>query len=265
MIRIKNLIIKTFFFITIMGCSVVKNTLPNEFFFRNKDSYDEGYIMMLQTLSRKYYEDAIQGLNVLNITCLPVLANYYQQLELDLIYAYYKSNQFNQAEKRIITFMQSYPKHPNIDYVLYLKGVINMIKSQPIKDTECDQNPNKIAYESFNQLILNHPNSFYAKDAYKRLIFIKNYLARHEYAIVRFYYDQKNYISVINRVEQMLRDYSDTQATRDALFFMKDSCKRLNLNTKLKEIDQIIEINHLIRPIRRPIKEYLYQFKLKAM
>lgn len=48
---------------------------------------------------------------------------YSQQVQLDLIYAYYKSAELPMAISAIDRFMRLNPTHPNIDYVLYMRGL----------------------------------------------------------------------------------------------------------------------------------------------
>ncbi|MCE1713874.1 outer membrane protein assembly factor BamD, partial [Enterobacter hormaechei] len=50
---------------------------------------------------------------------------YSQQVQLDLIYAYYKSAEYPLALASIDRFMRLNPTHPNVDYVLYMRGLIS--------------------------------------------------------------------------------------------------------------------------------------------
>lgn len=66
------------------------------------------------------------------ITQLEALDNRYpfgpysQQVQLDLIYAYYKNADLPLAQAAIDRFMRLNPTHPNIDYVIYMRGLTNM-------------------------------------------------------------------------------------------------------------------------------------------
>jgi outer membrane protein assembly factor BamD len=51
---------------------------------------------------------------------------YSQQVQLDLIYAYYKNADLPLAQAAIDRFMRLNPTHPNIDYVMYMRGLTNM-------------------------------------------------------------------------------------------------------------------------------------------
>lgn len=66
------------------------------------------------------------------ITQLEALDNRYpfgpysQQVQLDLIYAYYKAADLPMAQASIDRFMRLNPTHPNIDYVMYMRGLTDM-------------------------------------------------------------------------------------------------------------------------------------------
>lgn len=92
-----------------------------------------------------------------------------------------------------------------------------------------------MAFKDFSQLVRYYPDSLYVADATKRLVFLKNRLAKYELSVAKFYTKRGAYVAVINRVEQMMRDYPDTQATRDALVYMENAYKELGLTQKRKK------------------------------
>ena len=47
-------------------------------------------------------------------------------MQLDLIYAYYKNADLPLAQAAIDRFIRLNPTHPNIDYVMYMRGLTNM-------------------------------------------------------------------------------------------------------------------------------------------
>ncbi len=73
------------------------------------------------------------------------------------------------------------------------------------------------AFNDFSKLVRGYPQSQYSSDAYKRMVFLKDRLAKYELSVVDYYTDRGAWVAVVNRVEGMLRDFPDTQATRDAL------------------------------------------------
>lgn len=208
-------------------------------------SYKTAYKKLL----RNHYTSAIQDL--LYLQNLYLFEPCPQQIHLDLIYAYYKSNDLKSANKSIDYFLQLYPNHKYLDYVLYMHGIVNMnldrnnyypLLTKYFNNFWFNHNPiyANIAFHSFLKLIQNYPNSQYVFDAYNRLIFLKNRIAYHKLAIIQFY-DKKNaYISVIIRSEEMLRYFPDTHATYQALYYMKRAYQNIHLIDQANIINEII-------------------------
>lgn len=208
------------------------------------------YKSIQNKLRNNNYKEAIQDL--IHLKNLYLFDPYPQQIHLYLIYAYYKSNDLKSSNETIQNFLRLYPNYKHLDYVLYMHGLVNMtldnnnitlIKYLNINRT--DRNPiyANIAFRSFITLLNNYPNSAYAGDAYKRLIFLKNRIAEYELSIIKFYNKKHAYISVIARSEKMLRCFPDTQATRKALFYMHKAYQNTHLYEQAEKIMKIITIN----------------------
>ncbi len=67
------------------------------------------------------------------------------------------------------------------------------------------------AFNDFSKLVRGYPNSQYATDAYKRMVFLKDRPAKYELSVVDYYTDRGAWVAVVNRVDGMLRSYPDTQ------------------------------------------------------
>ncbi|AYD43101.1 outer membrane protein assembly factor BamD [Yersinia rochesterensis] len=241
MTRMKYLVAAATLSLVLTGCSSNKDVVPD-----NPPS--ELYATAQQKLQDGNFKGAITQLEALD-NRYP-FGPYSQQVQLDLIYAYYKSADLPLAQASIDRFMRLNPTHPNIDYVLYMRGLTDMALDDSalqgffgIDRSDRDPQHAKAAFSDFNQLIQSYPNSQYATDAQKRLIFLKNRLAKHELAVAQYYTKRGAYVAVVNRVEQMLRDYPDTQATRDALPLMENAYKQLQLNAEADKVAKIIAAN----------------------
>lgn len=242
MTRMKYLVAAATLSLVLTGCSSNKDVVPPD----NPPS--ELYATAQQKLQDGNFKGAITQLEALD-NRYP-FGPYSQQVQLDLIYAYYKSADLPLAQASIDRFMRLNPTHPNIDYVLYMRGLTDMALDDSalqgffgIDRSDRDPQHAKAAFRDFNQLIQSYPNSQYATDAQKRLMFLKDRLAKHELAVAQYYTKRGAYVAVVNRVEQMLRDYPDTQATRDALPLMENAYKQLQLNAQADKVAKIIAAN----------------------
>ncbi len=225
----------------ISGCSSKKNLVPD-----NPPS--ELYAIAQQKLQHGNFQNAITQLEALD-SRYP-FGPYSQQVQLDLIYAYYKSDHLPLAQASIDRFIRLNPTHPDIDYVLYMHGLINMSMDDNtlqnffgIDRSDRDPQYARAAFNNFNKVIKEHPESQFVMDSIKRLVFLKNRLANHELAIAKYYTKREAYVAVVNRVEKMLKNYPDTQATRNALVLMENAYQQLGLSNQANKVTELIAIN----------------------
>ncbi|WP_392565647.1 outer membrane protein assembly factor BamD [Utexia brackfieldae] len=175
---------------------------------------------------------------------------YSQQVQLNLIYSYYKSSDLSLAVASIDRFLKLNPTHPNIDWVIYMRGLSNMILDDNqiqgwfgVDRSDRDQDYAVAAFKDFSYLITNFPNSSYGYDAQKRLLFLKNRLSKYQYKVAEYYTKRGAYAAVINRVDNMLKLYPDTQATRNALPLMEKAYRKLGLINEANNVQKIIAAN----------------------
>lgn len=206
------------------------------------------YAVSQQKLQDGNYRAAITQLEALD-NRYP-FGPYAQQVQLDLIYAYYKSAELPMAIAAIDRFMRLNPTHPNIDYVLYMRGLTAMALDDSalqgffgIDRSDRDPQHARVAFRDFNQLVRYYPNSLYANDASKRLVYLKDRLAKFDLAVVEFYNKRGAYVAVVNRTQQMLRDYPDTDATRQALKYMKIAYNQMGLDQEADKVTNLIAAN----------------------
>jgi outer membrane protein assembly factor BamD len=175
---------------------------------------------------------------------------YSQQVQLDLIYAYYKTADYPMAIASIDRFLKLNPTHPHIDWVIYMRGITNMAQNDNIIQSwfnvdRSDRDPEFAitAFKDFTYLISSFPDSSYAPDAKKRLIYLKNRIARYELKVAQYYTNRGAYVAVINRVTQMLALFPDTDSTKSALLLMRNAYDKLGLDDETHKVDQLIQAN----------------------
>ena len=241
MTRMKYLVAAATLSLALAGCSSSKDQVPDS-------PPSELYATAQQKLQDGNFKGAITQLEALD-NRYP-FGPYAQQVQLDLIYAYYKNADLPMAQAAIDRFMRLNPTHPNIDYVLYMKGLTDMALDDSalqgffgIDRSDRDPEHARAAFRDFSQLLRNWPNSQYATDARKRLVYLKDRLAKYELSVAQFYTKREAYVAVINRVEQMLKDYPDTQATRTALPLMENAYRKLQLNAQADKVAKLIAAN----------------------
>ncbi|PKF55878.1 outer membrane protein assembly factor BamD [Alteromonadales bacterium alter-6D02] len=172
------------------------------------------------------------------------------QVQLDLIYAYYRAGNNDQALASIDRFLRLNPTHPDIDYVYYMRGLSNMQSDQNmfhemLEIDRSDRDPQFAtqAFNDFKQLLISKPNSLYAADAKQRMTALKNRLAKHHLAIANYYFERKIYVAAINRSKQILESFTDTGSTKNALEIMKASYIALKQDDLATKTDLILKQN----------------------
>ncbi|MDN4503741.1 outer membrane protein assembly factor BamD [Alteromonadaceae bacterium BrNp21-10] len=172
------------------------------------------------------------------------------QVQLDLIYAYYKSGKADQAMATIDRFVRLNPNHSDVDYAFYMRGLVNLDSNKNlfqeavgINRSDRDPTPARKAFEDFRTLIEKFPESKYADDAKQRMVYIKSQLADHELSIARYYMSRQAYVAAANRGQYVLEYFSDTPQLQEALELMVECYDQLEL-PKLKEnVLQTLKLN----------------------
>ena len=100
----------------------------------NKGTIDKDAQITQDWSVEKLYAEAQDELNSNNYTRAVKLyeilesrfpnGRYAQQSQLDTAYAYYKDDEPEKALAAIARFQRHHPQHPNMDYALYLKGLV---------------------------------------------------------------------------------------------------------------------------------------------
>nr|WED69425.1 outer membrane protein assembly factor BamD [Pectobacterium colocasium] len=242
MTRMKYLVAAATLSLALAGCSsnskdAVPDSPPSEIYANAQQKLQDGNfkaaITQLEALDNRY-----------------PFGPYSQQVQLDLIYAYYKSAELPLAQASIDRFLRLNPTHPNVDYVLYMRGLTDMALDDSalqgffgVNRSDRDPQYARTAFRDFSKLIQGYPNSQYATDANKRLVYLKERLAKYELSVAQYYTKRGAYVAVVNRVEQMLRDYPDTQATKTALPLMENAYRELQLAAQADKVAKVIAAN----------------------
>lgn len=242
MTRMKYLVAAVTLSLALAGCSGTKEEVPDS-------PLSDIYATAQQKLLDSNWRAAITQLEALD-NRYP-FGPYSQQVQLDLIYAYYKNADLPLAQAAIDRFMRLNPTHPNIDYVIYMRGLTNMALDDSalqgffgIDRSDRDPLRAREAFNDFSRLVRGYPNSQYATDAGKSLVYLKDRLAKYELSVAQYYTMRGAWVAVVNRVQDMLRNYPDTQATREGLKLMENAYKQLKLNGQADKVSKIIAANN---------------------
>ena len=172
------------------------------------------------------------------------------QLQLELMYAYYKADAPEQAIDAADTFIRENPIHPRVDYALYIKALAHFddsagflervfrkeITNRPPRDAE-------LAFSYFNRLVERYPASPYAADAEQRMVWLRNRLAAYENSVARYYVRQGAYVAALNRAKSSLEQYNGSNAGAESLELMIRAYEGLGMNDLAADTRRVLNEN----------------------
>lgn len=173
-----------------------------------------------------------------------------RQIQLELMYAYYKSGQMEQAVETADTFMRENPIHPRIDYALYIKGLAYFEPKPGVlerwfrKDTSLRPPKDiELAYSSLRRLVERFPASEYAPDAEKRMIAIKNRLAAYENHVADYYLRRGAYVAALNRAKNALESFNGADGNARSLQIMAAAYDNLGMTELADDTRRVLAQN----------------------
>jgi outer membrane protein assembly factor BamD len=196
--------------------------------------------------AEKAYEDAQEAMNSMNyrraIQLFQAIQSYYpfsdtsKQIQLDLMYAFYKSNKREEAIDAADQFLRENPTHPRVDYAIYIKALANFDQDpgalEKLFNKGIESRPPIRAKESFSlfkRLVEQYPASEYAEDSRQRMVFLKNRLAGYENLVARFYLDNGAYVAAANRARNALEEYNGADNLQESLEILVAAYEKLGM------------------------------------
>jgi len=243
--KILRLITTSFFIaIFIAGCSSKKSSKPKVADKPPVELYQDAAL----ALESANFEKASEVLEALD-SRYP-FGPHSDQVQLELIYAYYKRGEMALALANIDKFIRLNPTHKDLDYVYYMRGLTNLTVDDQffqnlfgIDRFNRDQSYSQRAFKDFNQVLKYYPNSEFAKDARQRMIYIKDRVARYEISIAEWYIKREAYIAAINRSKIVLNNYPDTNSVSAALEIMIQAYDELGLEQPKQNALAVLKLN----------------------
>ncbi len=175
---------------------------------------------------------------------------YSEQVQLDLIYAYYKNDDLALGLATIERFTRLNPTHERMDWVLYMRGLTHMAQDRNfmhdlfnIDRSDRDPEPVKAAFGDFKKLLQRYPDSPYSEDSQRRMFALKNRLAEYDLATADFYLRREAWIAAIKRSQELQKTYPDTEAARKSLKIQLEAYKQLGLEESIARTEKLIELN----------------------
>jgi len=226
----------------LQACSTFKDDPTEDW--SAKEFYQEAN----EALYSGEFETAIKNLETLEAR-FP-FDPYAKQAQLDIAYSYYKFDEPDAAISAADRFMRLNPRDPNIDYVYYLKGLVNFKRGTGILDgwfsrdqAEHETETLHNSFNDFSTLVRRYPDSNYAGDAYQRMIYLRNELAQHEISVAEYYLSRKAWMGAANRARIVVERYEQSTWRKRALEIMIIAYNELGLEELATDTQRILDLN----------------------
>jgi outer membrane protein assembly factor BamD len=210
---------------------------------------DELYARAQASMQDENYEKAVKQFETLQ-SHYPY-GRYAQQAQMEIAYAYYKHSEPAPALAALDQFAKLYPMSSHLDYVLYLKGLINFNENinslfgTLFKQDPAERDPAALrdSFNSFKELVTRFPDSKYTPDARIRMEYLLDTLAASEIHIANYYLRRHAYVAAANRAKGVLTDYPKTPQTRDALQILVKAYDGMGMTKLRDDAQRVLDLN----------------------
>jgi len=170
-----------------------------------------------------------------------------QQAQIEIAYTHFKAGDPASAIAACDRFIKLYPNHRSVDYVYYLKGLVNFNANAGLfgrqDPTERDPKGMRESFEAFKTLVARFPDSKYAPDATQRMNWLVNAMASHEIHVARYYLKRGAYLAAINRAQGVIRTYPEAPAIEEALYISVVSYDKLGMTDLRDDNERVLKKN----------------------
>ena len=156
-------------------------------------------------------------------------------------YCLYQINFYPEATSNLERFVNTYPADKNIAYAHYLMA---MIFYEQILDEKKDINPLLKSKKKIIYFLDNFQESEYSLDLRFKMDLINNQLASKELYIAKYYIETQKWIPAINRLKNIVKDYSETVFIEEALHRLVEVYYRIGLIEEAKATATILGYNY---------------------
>ena len=173
-----------------------------------------------------------------------------EQAQIDLVYCYFMNSETEAAHSSAERFIRLHPRHPNIDYAYFMKGLSSYTRDTGLlarlTNTDLsarDVSGAKLAFSELTEFLTRFPESQYAPYAQQRLIYLRNLVASNELAAADYYVTRKAYVAAIRRASYVLENIPNSDQNHRALQILKTSYQELGYEDLMKDTEKLLALN----------------------
>lgn len=234
--------------ILLNGCSLMESWLPEEVDNTQNWTASKLYAEAKANLAEGEYRTAIELYEKLEAR-YPHGA-YAQQAQLETAYAYYKFDEPESAIAAAERFIKLHPRHANVDYAYYLRGLVSFPARKsvfefifPQDESKRDTKTSKDSFEYFSELVAKFPESKYTADSIIRMRYLRNKVAKHELHVAKYYMKKQAYIAAVDRAAHVVEHYQNAPAVSEALLIMIEAYKKMDQHRLAQDAQRVFDQN----------------------
>jgi outer membrane protein assembly factor BamD len=132
----------------------------------------------------------------------------------------YQNGEYENAKFHFERFIEQYPAHAQVVKAYYFKA---MCSFELMESYKRDQTNTHLALEGFEKVINTFPDGKYVRLARQKKAICRRQLARNILYIGHYYFGVGAYQSVINRMDELLKNYPEQKFLDEAFFLLGES------------------------------------------
>lgn len=196
----------------------------------------------------------LKGYKSLKKTSYDKAAEYFEKVELEHpyskwavksklmgAYAYYKNEKYDDALMALDRFIKYHPGNKDIAYAYYMRAICYYDQINP---ADKDQTSTRNAYNALNDVVVLFEGTEYADDAKGKINLALDHEAAQEMNIGRYYLKNENYLSALNRFNEVVQNYQTTAYIEEALYRQVEIYTIIGLSNEAKKSAEILEYNY---------------------
>ncbi len=161
--------------------------------------------------------------------------------ELRLADTDYARDRFIEARDRYQNFVRLHPTHPKVEYAAF-QAALTHYRDIPSDlfilppSTEKDQVEVRAALTAINDFLNAYSHSEFVPEAKKIQTDVKRRLAEHEMYVAEFYAKRDRWPAVINRLQNVVKNYGGTGYEEKVFFGLYDAYRQVKDETRAREM-----------------------------
>ena len=241
--RSHYVILLCFLTVAVAGCSALKNE-PNV----DIDTYSakEIYDLAEDMLAKKRPQNAAKYFS--EIERLYPYSEWAKRGLIMQAYSFHQDKDYENSRSAAQRYIDFFPAAEDAAYAQY---ILALSYYDQISEVGRDQDVTVKALQELRLLIERYPDSKYAKNRPKNLIWRSAFLAAKEMEVGRYYLQRGYYTSAANRFRKVVQEFRTTEQTPEALYRLIECYLSLGLRGEAQSAAAILQGSYSSTPWHR--------------